>query len=121
MKLLSTEITHDGRTLRQLKRTAKTAIYELRGESGLLSGYEVIRITVRKARECFGKPVTEREIYPPDSQWGRLGWSFSSGDKRAAFERFNLLVQAEDQTLDAGAAPAVLRPNSDTLAGHIRN
>lgn len=52
MKALDTEITHDGRTLTQLRRTAKTAIYELRGESGLIYGYEVIKIRVQKERRA---------------------------------------------------------------------
>ena len=110
MKFLDTQFTHDERKLRQLDRSAKSAIYELKGEHELTYGYELIKITVHKARECYGKLVTERELYPPNSQFGRLGWSYGSGDKSAAFQHFDRLVQAEESNADVNGVPTVLAP-----------
>src|ERR1700759_2978546 len=82
MQLLSTQFTHDGRTLKQLSRSDKAAIYELRGWQGLLYGYEVIRVRVQKEREQFGKIFAEREAYPAASQFGYIAWSYGSKHKR---------------------------------------
>lgn len=108
MKPLDTEITHDGRTLRQLKRTAKVAIYQLTGERNLIYGYEVITIRVQKERERFGRILPEREVYPPDSEFGKLGWSFGRNHKVEAFELFNRLVREERDGLTPHATHKVL-------------
>jgi hypothetical protein len=54
MKKLETEIKVQNRILKQLKRERDVAIYELFGANGMLYGYEVIIIKVRKDREAFG-------------------------------------------------------------------
>jgi hypothetical protein len=108
MKLLDTQFNKDGRTLKQLERTEKAAIYELRGGQGLLYGYEVIKIKVKKKREVFGNLSTEREVYPNDSQFGSKAWSFGKNHKKQAFEKFDILVSLETDSLQATGTQAVL-------------
>jgi hypothetical protein len=109
MKPISTEFTHHGRNLRQLKRTANAAIYELLGAQRLLYGYEVIRIREQKQREVFGKIREEHEVYPCDSDFGRTGWSYGRNHQKEAFERFNRIVTAERESLHAHGPSALQR------------
>ena len=108
MQLLSTQFTHDGRTLKQLSRSDKAAIYELRGWQGLLYGYEVIRVRVQKEREQFGKIFAEREVYPAASQFGYIAWSYGSRHKKEALDRYDRCAQREHQNLNANG-PSELR------------
>jgi hypothetical protein len=109
MKPLSTVISHDGRTLRQLKRTAKCAIYELIGRQKLTYGYEVIRIRVKKEQEVFGRMIQQREVYPSDSAFGRLAWSFGCQHRRQAFERYEAMVRTERESFHVHAPSALQR------------
>jgi hypothetical protein len=109
MKPISIEFTHYGRTLRQLKRTANVAIYELIGAQGLLYGYEIIRIREQKQREVFGKIREEHEVYPCDSDFGRMGWSYGRNHQKEAFERFNRIVTLEHQSAHASGPSALQR------------
>jgi hypothetical protein len=95
MKPIDKEFTVHGRTLNQLARSATAAIYEIRGMKNLLYGFEVIRIKVKPQTEVFGRVSVEQEVYPSSSQFGRMGWSFGSNDRKAAFARFDKLAQAE--------------------------
>src|ERR1700693_2662291 len=108
MKLLPTELTHDGRNLRQLQRAAKTAIYQLIGEKGLSFGFEVIQIRVQKEREIFGRIFKEREVYPADSQFGSIAWSFGRNHRSQAFERFDMLARYESDGSTANATQKLL-------------
>jgi hypothetical protein len=109
MKPISTEFTHYGRTLRQLERTANVAIYELIGAQGLLYGYEIIRIREQKQREVFGQMREEHEVYPSDSEFGRMGWSYGRNHRSQAFERFNRIVTAEHENPNAHGPSALER------------
>jgi len=108
MKLLPIEFGQEGRTLRQIKRSGKAAIYELSGTQGLLYGYEVVVIDAEKERERFGKTFIEREIYPSSSKFGKLGWSFGREHRKQAFEKFDILVQAEGEDSPPVTVPTVL-------------
>jgi hypothetical protein len=108
MKQLATEFTHYGRTLRQLKRTRTAAIYELIGAQKLLYGYEVIRIRERKQRELFGRRMEEHEVYPSDSDFGRIGWSFGRNYRKEAFERYTKLVLLEEHERPNAHGPSAL-------------
>jgi hypothetical protein len=109
MKQLATEFTHHGRTLRQLKRTRTAAIYELIGAQGLLYGYEVIRIREQKQREVFGKIREEHEVYPSDSEFGRMGWSYGRNYRKETFERFYRIATSEPENLQAHGPSALQR------------
>jgi hypothetical protein len=108
MRLLDINIGHDGRQLHQLQRRGNVAIYELRGEYGLLFGYEIIRIRVQKEREIYGNITVEREVYPSDSQFGKMGFSYGINQEKEAFERFDMLVHAELEGLTPPATQKVL-------------
>jgi hypothetical protein len=109
MKLLNTEFIHDGRTLKQLARTDKIAIYQLVGYQGLGYGFEVIKIRVKKQTEAFKKVLREREVYPASSQFGYMAWSFGRNQKSQAFERYGTFVQREHQSLHANGPRAFQR------------
>ena len=112
MERLEEEITHHGRTLRQIKRTGKSAIYELRNKGNMLYGYEVIRIRISPAREIYGKFYPEREAYPGNEQWGSLAWSFGARQRQAAMACFNGLVKQEGSTVPV-AIETVLELNAE--------
>jgi hypothetical protein len=101
MQLLSKQFTHDGRTLKQLARSDKAALYELIGYQGLTYGFEVVRIRIQKQREQFGRTFGEREAYPASSQFGYIAWSYGCNYRRQAFERYGRYVQPEHQSLHA--------------------
>jgi hypothetical protein len=106
MKVLAQEFTHDGRTLRQLARTDKVAIYQLIGYQGLVYGFEVIRIRVQKEREAFGTVLKEREVYPASSQFGYMAWSFGCNQKSQALERYSMLGQSMGESFHANGPSA---------------
>lgn len=108
MKPLSTVISHDGRTLTQLQRSAKAAIYELRGDNEIVYGYEVIKVRVQKETEHFGRIFPEREIYPPDSEFGKMAWSFGRNHKEEALKQFAMLIRIEQESLTPKATQKVL-------------
>src|SRR5438552_212361 len=99
MESLATELTYQGRTLRQLKRIGMIAIYDVRNKGNLLYGYEVIIIKIAPAAEIYGKSYPEREAYPSSSKnsndWGNLAWSFGRRQKKEAFAMFNGLVKRQ--------------------------
>jgi hypothetical protein len=108
MNLLPATLTHDGRALRQPKRIAKTAIYQLINDKGLSFGFKVIQIRVQKEREIFGRIFKERKVYPADSQFGSIAWSFGRDHRSQAFERFEMLARYESNGLTANATQKVL-------------
>jgi hypothetical protein len=97
MEALATELTFQGRTLRQLKRIGRIAIYEVRNRGNLLYGYEVIEIKIAPAEEICGRFYPEREVYPSSAKnspdWGSIAWSFGAQSKKRAFALFNGLVK----------------------------
>jgi hypothetical protein len=109
IKPLDIEIGHDGRKLHQLHRTGNIAMYELRNEQGLLLGYEVIKTRIQKETERYGNILAEREIYPCDSQFGSMGWSFGKDHKIEANEKFKILVNLEQNGFTPTGAPTVER------------
>jgi hypothetical protein len=109
MKLLAKEISHDNRKLLQSQRKGNVAMYEILSEQGIGLGYEVIRITVDKERERFGRIIPCREIYPSDSKFGTLAFSFGKDQKSEAWQRFDIFVLAEEEDLTPVAVSTVLR------------
>src|SRR5438552_953193 len=89
---LPVEFTQEGRTLQQLKRNDKAAMYELRGHKGWLYGYEVVKIRVREPRVVFGRLQPRREVYPTPSDWGWAGFSYGAKHYEMAEERFRRLT-----------------------------
>jgi hypothetical protein len=108
MKQLDINIGHDGRQLNQLQRIGNVAMYELKGEQGLFYGYEVIKTRVQKEREIYGNITVEREVYPSDSQFGKMGFSYGINQEKEAFERFDTLVHAEAEGATAAATQKAL-------------
>ena|ERR1700757_3417110 len=96
MQTLETEFEYQGRTLRQLARVGRVAIYEVRNAAEILYGYEVIVIKVAPAEEKFDRQYPERELYPSSAKnsndWGRIAWSFGRNFRKEAFAAFNGLV-----------------------------
>src|SRR6267378_2132639 len=88
MELLETELKVQNRTLKQIKRQGRVALYELYGANGMLYGFEVVFIKIAKARNVFGKDYPEREVYPGNEDWGSLAWSYGRNDRDLAEETF---------------------------------
>jgi hypothetical protein len=109
MKELPIHFGHDGRTLRQLKRTATAAIYELIGHQGLSYVYEVLRIAIKKESECFGAVFPKRECYPSASQFGRMAWSYGTRQMEQAIAKYNRLSAPAHQSLTANDPRAFTR------------
>jgi hypothetical protein len=101
MEALATELTFQGRTLRQLKRIGRIAIYDVRNRGNMLYGYEVIEIKIAPAEEIYGKFYPERELYPSSAKnsddWGSIAWSFGAQHKKKAFAMFNGLVKRRSE------------------------
>jgi hypothetical protein len=108
MKTLETELTHQGRTLRQLKRDGWVAIYEVIGRNLLTYGYEVIIIKVAPAAEIYGRLYPERELYPSSSKespdWGSIAWSYGRNQRDDAFTSFERLAEKQRNRSLAAAA-----------------
>jgi hypothetical protein len=88
MEKLATEFKVQNRTLKQIKRTDRVAIYELYGANGMLYGFEVVIIKIHPAEEIRGRIYPEREGYPANEDWGTLAWSYGSKDRDAATRCF---------------------------------
>lgn len=90
MKTLPTTIKKYGFTHTQIAREGMFAVYEKTKPTMTNPSYEVIRITVAKPCHRFGTDYPEREMYPCDSDWGKLGWTETS--KERAFNRMDALM-----------------------------
>ena len=88
MVTLSTELGVQNRTLRQVKREGRIALYEVYGPNGVLYGFEVVIIKVAKARFVFDRQYPEREVYPANEDWGSLAWSYGRNSRNLAEECF---------------------------------
>lgn len=75
MQLLPTTFKKQGFDYEQIERNALTAIYS-QSLDGSVVAYEVIRVTVVKESECFGKLMPEREVLPGAELWGIRGWTY---------------------------------------------
>lgn len=95
MQKLETELTPSGRTLKQVKRGRKCALYAVYNRAGVLYGYEVIKIKVLEPQVIFGQQHPRREAYPSGEEWGLLGWSFGNRQSGMAMEAFNFLLKQE--------------------------
>jgi hypothetical protein len=102
MKPLETEFNYQGRTLRQLKRRGRVAIYELIGGHKLTYGYEVIVIQIVPEKEMFGKVIAEHEAYPGSNDWGKKAWSFGRNQRDDAFLAFERLAASKNQAEESG-------------------
>lgn len=111
MRELEKEFGYQGRTLRQLKREGRVAIYELLGRGGVLYGYEVVIVKIAPAEEIMGKPYPEREVYPSSRKdsddWGHIAWSYGRDHFQDALKRYTGLV-AEQEKYGFSASGAVL-------------
>jgi hypothetical protein len=103
---LSTTISFQGRTFRQLRRSGNVAIYDIRNAANTLYGFEVIVIKTLPAEMICGKFYPERESYPSSSKnsndWGTIAWSFPAKGRLQALAAFNGLVKR--QTPSGGIA-----------------
>ena len=92
MKELEFEIKVQNRTLKQIKRQGRAALYALYGPGNELYGFEVILIKVHPAEIIQGRPYPEREGYPANEDWGRLAWSYGRNDEKVALKKFEGLA-----------------------------
>lgn len=94
MQALSPELKVQNRTMKLLKRRGRVALYSVYGPQGLLYGYEVVVIRIRKEHEAFGKYFPETEALPRNEEWGIYGWSFQAGNLAGAEKRWLSLLPA---------------------------
>lgn len=80
MKKLEKTFTKKGFTYTQHKRVGMRAIYVQRRveADAQQEWYEVIVIKSHNGYEIAGNNIPASEIYPSSTQWGSLGWTFSS-------------------------------------------
>lgn len=69
MQNLTTELKVQDRTLKQVKREGRVALYELYGANGMLYGFEVVIVKIHPAEEIHGRFYPEREGYPKNEDW----------------------------------------------------
>lgn len=83
MKPLATEFSSKGWSFRQVARKEHAAIYRRERECGGAENFEVI-VVRRHDGHLWpnGNFTPPGERFPPDSQWGSLGWTFSSASHR---------------------------------------
>src|SRR6516164_4558516 len=99
MRPLEIKLKYQDRTLRQLKREGRVAIYTIHGLGDTLYGYEVVLIQIHPAKEIFGRSYPEREGYPSPEQWGQEAWSYGINQRTKALAQFNgLLKQAGERS-----------------------
>lgn len=94
-EMLATILSIQNRTLTQIRRNGRIALYGLCGANGLLYGYELIIIKTRKAEEVFGKGYPIREVYPANEDWGRFAWSFGAAQEEQVMEAYKKLLDKE--------------------------
>jgi hypothetical protein len=85
MKKLDETFVKHGHFYKQVWRDERAAVYEYRNKRGAVCGYEAIRIRIRPERILFGVAREARELYPADSQWGKL--AVTRPDLESALER----------------------------------
>jgi hypothetical protein len=99
-------------TYKQLKRTAKVAIYE-RSRDGVPFDYEVFKIkVVPKGTQIF-KTVTEddEEKYPGSSQFGGSGCSaWPMATLTSAMAKYNELIKETDDTAEIEPQRSIVVP-----------
>jgi hypothetical protein len=112
VKLLPAELTCQNRTLKQLKRQGRVAIYELFGQGRVLYGYEVVIVKILPAKNIYGRDYPEREGYPANEDWGDLAWSYPNTALETAMKHFDSLVNDEQE----GRLPGTPAENKVDLA-----
>lgn len=77
MQTLKTKFNDSGFEFQQLKREGRVALYEKRKAKYGFDSYEVVVVQIHPAETVYGKDYPERELMPPNSSWGRRGWTYS--------------------------------------------
>lgn len=87
MKVLPLEFTSKTFTYRQVKREGNVAIYSQHDHPTSKPGaYEVVVIKSHNGYVMAGVPIPAAEMYPSDSSWGKLGWTYSLHLDAKAFD-----------------------------------
>lgn len=91
MKKINEKFTKKGFKYTQIKRKGSKAIYlqERDADDSAIKNYEVIIIKSHDGYEIGGSVIPPGEVYPSSTQWGTLGWTFSSLED--AEMRFNTI------------------------------
>jgi hypothetical protein len=66
-----------GMIYHQFWRQGDVGIYQARGEGNRLE-FEVFKIQILPAGEFNGQSYPLRESFPPNSEWGESGWTFTN-------------------------------------------
>jgi hypothetical protein len=115
---LASEFKVQSRTLKQIKRQGQVALYELYCAQGMLIGYEVVVVRIRKQHEAFGRNFPAMEVYPGNEVWGAYGWSYQARDSVGAQKRFGTLLPKWGANLARHQNEADLDPSEGkALAG----
>jgi hypothetical protein len=96
---LETILKVQGRTLKQIRREGKVALYELYGGQGLLIGYELILVRTLPEETIMGRQYPQREAFPKNEAWGTEGWSFGRNQAKEAHECFDKLAAKDTCTV----------------------
>jgi hypothetical protein len=73
METLKEKFTKNRLYYKLLDRTDKAALFEQKLPEGEIAGYEVCKIYIQKACTFYGRDYPEKELIPPDEQFGYDG------------------------------------------------
>ena len=80
---LAKEFDKFGFAFRQVHRTPKAAVYEVKPVDGGAIAFEVVKPCISKQRIINGSwtECPPYEVYPSSEQWGSRGWTYVEEDK----------------------------------------
>jgi hypothetical protein len=106
MDKLPLTLIKNGLYYEQVKRTDKVALYALRfALGGTIIGYETFLIKIDKALKKFGREYPEREHFPSNEEFGKIGWAWVSREK--AESDFDGLCRANPPNIEKMAGRAL--------------
>lgn len=76
MKQLANKVSTNGHNYELFRRSKHVACYkQFDKESGILVGFEIFRVPVRKTEKIKGEVYPERETWASNSQWGMTAFT----------------------------------------------
>jgi hypothetical protein len=89
---LAKEIKRAGMLYREIFRKGDTAIYCVKGKGQRIE-YEVFKVQVLPAGQLSGRSYPVRESFPPNSDWGELGFTYTNNSHRDPLAAAQLKAQ----------------------------
>jgi hypothetical protein len=91
MKILPEQFESKGFLHRQIQRVGDVALFERSKPTHTNPHFEVVKIGRHNGYKIAGQLIAPAETYPPSTQWGSKGWTFT--DRDDAWKRFRELTE----------------------------